>query len=108
ASEGGASLFVNGVDPGWANDVLPLAVSTICERIDELRCQEVVNYATYDNPLVLFDVMGFGRPMDETPLLLQPGVLSLAWGQVVRQLAVGLGIDLDDVTLDEQVEQLPA
>ena len=108
ANEGQASLFVNGVDPGWANDMLPLAVSTICERIDELRCQEVVNYATYDNATVLFDVMGFGKPMDEVPMLLQPGVLSLAWGQVVRQLAVGLGIDLDDVTLDEQYEQLPA
>lgn len=108
ARDGGASLFVNGVDPGWANDMLPLAVSTICERIDELRCQEVVNYATYDNALVLFDVMGFGTPMDEVPMLLQPGVLSLAWGQVVRQLAVGLGLEVGDVELREQVEQLPA
>lgn len=108
AADGGSSLFVNGVDPGWANDMLPLAVSTICERIDELRCQEVVNYATYDNATVLFDVMGFGKPMDETPLLLQPGVLSLAWGQVVRQLAVGLGVDLDDVTLEEHHEALAA
>lgn len=108
AVEGGASLFVNGVDPGWANDALPLAVSAICERIDELRCQEVVNYATYDNPSVVFDVMGFGKPMDEIPMLLQPGVLSLAWGQVVRQLAVGLGVDLADVELHEQYEDLPA
>jgi 2,4-diaminopentanoate dehydrogenase len=108
ARDGGASLFVNGVDPGWANDLLPLAVSTICERIDELRCQEVVNYATYDNPKVLFDIMGFGTPMDHTPMLLQPGILSLAWGQVVRQLAVGLGVDLDDIELHEQYEDLPA
>jgi 4-hydroxy-tetrahydrodipicolinate reductase len=27
-----------------------------------------------------------------------PGVLSLAWGSVVRQLAAGLGIELDEVT----------
>ena len=108
AAEGGASLFVNGIDPGWANDALPLALSSICERIDELRCQEIVNYATYDNATVVFDVMGFGQPMDEIPMLLQPGVLSLAWGQVVRQLAVGLGVDLDDVELREHHEQLPA
>jgi 2,4-diaminopentanoate dehydrogenase len=94
---GAASLFVNGIDPGWANDALPLALTSICERIDELRCMEVVNYATYDNALVLFDVMGFGKPLDETPLLLMPGVLTLAWGSVVRQLAAGLGVELDEI-----------
>ena len=46
----------------------------------------------------MFDVMGFGKPLDEIPMLLQPGVLSLAWGSVVRQLAAGLGISLDEVT----------
>jgi 2,4-diaminopentanoate dehydrogenase len=30
-------------------------------------------------------------------MLLQTGVLSLAWGSVVRQLAAGLGISLDEV-----------
>ncbi len=58
---------------------------------------EIVDYATYDSAAVMFDVMGFGRPMDETPMLLQPGVLSLAWGSVVRQLAAGLGLELDSV-----------
>ena len=52
---------------------------------------------TYDNPTVLFDVMGFGKPLDETPMLLQPGVLSLAWGSVVRQLAAGLDVELDEL-----------
>jgi 4-hydroxy-tetrahydrodipicolinate reductase len=46
----------------------------------------------------MFDVMGFGRPIDELPMLLQPGVLSLAWGSVVRQLAAGIGVELDEVT----------
>jgi 2,4-diaminopentanoate dehydrogenase len=102
---GAASLFVNGIDPGWANDALPLALTSICERIDELRCMEVVNYATYDNALVLFDVMGFGKPLDETPLLLMPGVLTLAWGSVVRQLAAGLGVELDEIhEVHERVE----
>jgi len=58
---------------------------------------EIVDYATYDSAVVMFDVMGFGKPMDEIPMLLQTGVLSLAWGSVVRQLAAGLGISLDEV-----------
>jgi hypothetical protein len=97
ALEGGASLFVNGIDPGFANDALALTLTGISERIDSVRCLEILDYSTYDNRKVLFDIMGFGLPMDQTPLLLQPGVLPLAWGSVVRQLAAGLGITLDSV-----------
>ncbi len=98
AAAGGASLFVNGVDPGFANDWLPLVLTSVSERIDEVRCFELLDYSTYDNATVLFDVMGFGKPLDETPMLLMPGVLSLAWGSVVRQLAAGLDVELDEVT----------
>jgi len=95
AREGNSSLFVNGIDPGFANDLLPLALAGTCQSIEQLRCMEIVNYATYDSATVMFDVMGFGKPMDEIPMLLQPGVLSIGWGSVVRQLAAGLGLELD-------------
>ncbi|MGV0747326.1 NAD(P)H-dependent amine dehydrogenase family protein [Mycolicibacter minnesotensis] len=97
ARQGGSSLFINGIDPGFANDLLPLALAGTCQSIQQIRCMEIVDYATYDSAAVMFDVMGFGKPMDETPMLLQPGVLSLAWGSVVRQLAAGLGLQLDSV-----------
>ncbi|XRQ13800.1 dihydrodipicolinate reductase [Actinomadura welshii] len=106
AAAGGASIFVNGIDPGFANDVLPLAVTGISERIDQVRCMEILNYATYDQATVLFDIMGFGRSMDDTPMLLQPGVLTMAWGSVVRQIAAGLGVELDEVA--EWHTRLPA
>jgi 4-hydroxy-tetrahydrodipicolinate reductase len=41
--------------------------------------------------------MGFAHPLDHTPILLMPGVLSLAWGCVVHVIAAGLGVKLDDV-----------
>lgn len=107
AHAGRSSLWVNGIDPGFANDVLPLALTGISERVEEVRCFEIMDYATYDNPLVLFDVMGFGRPLDDVPMLLQPGVLSMAWGSVVRQIAVALDVALD-TDLTESVERLPA
>jgi 4-hydroxy-tetrahydrodipicolinate reductase len=98
AEKAGVSLFVNGVDPGFANDALPLVLSGVCERIEEVRCSEVLNYNTYDQPMVLFDIMGFGRDLHDIPFLLTPGVLSMAWGSVVRQIAAGLGLTLTDVT----------
>ncbi|WP_339153995.1 dihydrodipicolinate reductase [Actinomadura luteofluorescens] len=106
AAAGGASVFVNGIDPGFANDVLPLAVTGISERIDQVRCMEILNYNTYDQATVLFDIMGFGRPMDDVPMLLQPGVLTMAWGSVVRQIAAGLGAELDEIA--EWHTRLPA
>ncbi|GAB3242646.1 NAD(P)H-dependent amine dehydrogenase family protein [Mycolicibacterium hippocampi] len=98
AKAGNASIFVNGIDPGFANDLLPLALAGTCQSVQQIRCMEIINYDTYDSATVMFDVMGFGGSLDDTPMLLQPGVLSLAWGSVVRQLAAGLGIELDEVT----------
>ena len=106
AQQGGSSLFINGIDPGFANDLLPLALAGNCQSIQQIRCMEIVDYATYDSAAVMFDVMGFGKPLDEVPMLLQPGVLSLAWGSVVRQLAAGLGIELDELV--EIYEREPA
>jgi hypothetical protein len=50
--------------------------------------------------------MGFGRPVDDVPLLLQPGILTTAWGSVVRQIAAGLDVTLDGI--EEHVERLEA
>jgi hypothetical protein len=54
----------------------------------------------------MFDVMGFGAPPEEVPMLLRPGVLSSAWGVTLHQLAAGLGVELDGIT--EAIEREPA
>jgi hypothetical protein len=102
----GVSCFTSGIDPGWANDLLPLVLTGTCEYITELRVMEVVNYATYAQPTVLFDTMGFGQALDAKPLLLIPGVLSFAWGGTVKALAAGLGVEIEE--LREVHERKPA
>lgn len=106
ARQGNASLFITGVDPGFANDLIPFAFASTCQSIQQVRCMEIADYATYDGATVMFDVMGFGKPLDELPILLQPGVLSIAWGTAIRQLAAGLGLAIDDIT--ETYEREPA
>ncbi len=103
----GASLHVNGIDPGFANDVLPLALSSLSQRIDLLRVSEVADYSTYYQPVVMREIFGFGKPMDEVAMLWQPGILSTAWGPVVRHLAAGLDLELDG-ELEEVVDRRPA
>ncbi len=46
---GKSSLFVNGIDPGFANDLLPLALAGTCQSIEQIRCMEIINYDTYDS-----------------------------------------------------------
>ncbi|MBO0866704.1 MAG: diacylglycerol kinase, partial [Mycobacterium sp.] len=86
--------------------LIPFALTGTCQRVEQVRCMEIADYATYDGATVMFDVMGFGKPLDELPILLQPGVLGIAWGTAIRQLAAGLGVEVDDIT--ESYEREPA
>ena len=95
--QGGTTCFTSGIDPGFANDTLPLALTGLCERIEQVRVMEIVNYATYNQPQVLFETMGFAQPLDHQPILLIPGILSLAWGSVVKQIAAGLGVEVEEL-----------
>lgn len=104
--EGGVACFTSGIDPGFANDLLPLVVSGFSERIDSIRIQENLDYSTYMQPEVLFDTMGFGRPLDHTPLLLVPGALGFAWGGPLHMIAAGLGEEIEEIR--EVTERFPA
>jgi 2,4-diaminopentanoate dehydrogenase len=106
-AKGGASMHINGIDPGFANDVLPLAMTSLSQRIDEIRVMEIADYSTYYQPVVMGELFGFGRPIDEVAMLWQPGILAMAWGSVVRQIAAALDITLDE-PLTEEVDRRPA
>ncbi|WP_055405130.1 diacylglycerol kinase, partial [Mycobacterium sp. UM_3] len=106
ARQGNSSIFISGVDPGFANDLIPFALAGTCQRVEQVRCMEIHDYASYAGAEVMH-YMGFGRPMDEIPMLLQPGILSIAWGTAIRQLAAGLGIEVDEITESYQREPAP-
>lgn len=107
AQAGGASLYITGVDPGFASDLVPLALASTCQRVEQVKCYELADYATYDGAEVMFDLMGFGHPVDSTPLLFLPGVLAMAWGTAIRMMAAGLGIEVDEITEFWEAEPAP-
>lgn len=94
---GGGSLFVSGVDPGWGNDVLPLLISGLGTTVDAIRCQEIFDYSTYDQPDSVRDLIGMGHPMEYEPLMLAPSVPTMVWGGQIRLMARALGVELDDI-----------
>jgi 4-hydroxy-tetrahydrodipicolinate reductase len=56
--------------------------------------------------MIVFDVIGFGKPMDHVPMLLEPGILTMAWGSVLHQIAAGLGVEIEEI--EEFYERRPA
>jgi hypothetical protein len=102
---GGASLFASGIDPGWANDLLPLLASGLCQEIDEIRSFEIFNYELYAQPDAVRYLVGFGQPLDGVPPMVAPGVPTMVWGGQLRLLARGLGLAIDEIR--EVVERRP-
>ncbi|MFJ7204775.1 dihydrodipicolinate reductase [Streptomyces sp. NPDC098789] len=96
-AEGGGSLFASGVDPGWGNDVLPLLISGLGSTVDVIRCQEIFDYSTYDQPDSVRHLIGMGHPMDYEPMMLMPSIPTMVWGGQIRMMARALGVELDEI-----------
>lgn len=105
AEEGGSTLLVSGVDPGWANDALAVMAAGLCTRIKTIYCQEIFDYSTYDQPHAVRVSCGFGASMDEVPMMLLPSIPTMVWGGNIRLIGRGLGLQIDEIT--EVVERLP-
>ncbi len=102
------SLHVNGIDPGFANDVLPLSLTSLSQRIDEVRVMEICDYSTYYQPVVMNELFGFGKPDGPARLAVgSPG--SWVWRGAAwsARSPPASGIVLDE-PLTEEVDRRPA
>jgi hypothetical protein len=94
---GGTTMYVNGIDPGFSGDLLPLAALSLCESVESVHVQEIVDYGSYDDGEFTGASFGFGAlPDDEPPMLFLPGVLASIWGGPVRLLADELGVEVEE------------
>ena len=85
--EAGTSFFTSGIDPGYGNAGVTIGALGLCSEVRTVRMMEIVNYATWDNPFTMFEIMGFGKADPAQSLLLSPGSTTLAWGPVVALVA---------------------
>jgi 4-hydroxy-tetrahydrodipicolinate reductase len=94
-AEGGTSCFTTGIDPGFANDLLPMTLTGVCGRVDRVTASEILDYATYTGD---YRPMGFGEPPEYRAVLEIPEVLVMAWGGTVPMMADAMGVELDEIT----------
>jgi 2,4-diaminopentanoate dehydrogenase len=94
---GKASLYASGIEPGFAGDHLVLTLTTMSQRIRSIRTQEIFGYEHYPVEFTMFEVFGFGKPLDHRCLMELPGVQTSAWGPPVQLVADQLGVELDEI-----------
>jgi hypothetical protein len=105
--EGGTSFYTSGIDPGFGNAGLAISTLALCREVRTVRMMEIVNYATWNNPFTMMEIMGFGKSGTNSSLLLAPGSLSLAWGPVVQLVAHALDVPLDGIAETFEILEAP-
>jgi len=109
-AQGNTSFYVTGINPGWVDEVLPLAMSALCRDIDHIHIREYADCAKYPSAGLIFDVMGFGKTPAEIDAGAVPdmSVMSDFFAQAVAALAHGLGLVLDDIVQSREFALAPA
>jgi hypothetical protein len=96
-SVGNSTLFINGIDPGFSGDVLPLAALQITDQIEQIRVQEICDYGTYEDPDFTGMAFGFGQAPEADPLMSLPGVLTGIWGGMLKMVAEAINVEIEEI-----------
>ncbi len=104
AMAGGVTIYTSGIEPGFAGDQFAILLTTLSNRIRSIHAQEIFDYSAYPNRDLMVTAMGFGEPLDYTPLLELEGAQQFAWGPPIGLVAKALGVELDRI--DESYERV--
>jgi hypothetical protein len=104
-AEGGTTLHGAGIHPGFSGDLLPMTVSRLCSRIDQVVVQEVADLAPHPSHKMNFEGLGFGRDPDEARADHSPLIRTMEsiFRESMLLIADGLGITVDDMTTEFDV-----
>jgi 2,4-diaminopentanoate dehydrogenase len=99
---GGSTFFGTGIEPGFMCDALALSLTSVSRDIRSVRAQEVISYATYDQPRYHVSHGGiWGAPFHGGyAASFGERLLAAGMGAPVRLLADALRVDLDDVVAE--------
>ena len=94
---GGASIYSAGPSPGFITESIPLVLTTMERRLDLLKIEEFADMSDRGDSPEMFALLGFGtKPTPEFISRLEQ-ITALHFGASLRQLAIALGLPLDEV-----------
>lgn len=101
-AQGGTSIHSTGSSPGFISEAVPLVLSSLQRRLDNLTINEYADLSRRDSPDLLFTIMGFGSD----PAAYDPRRLSFgkeSFGPSLHLVADALGTPLDTVEASGEV-----
>lgn len=98
--EGNSTFHSTGLNPGWLGDVVPLTMSSLSSRIDQVYVREITNFEFYPSPEIMFGMMGFGKTDAEFAQAIERYEywLTNLFRENIQMIADGLGVKLDTIT----------
>lgn len=63
-ADGGSSVYATGSSPGFITDALPLALLSMQRTVESIQIDEFANLSRRPSPHLLFELMGFGKPLE--------------------------------------------
>ncbi|MBO7702706.1 MAG: hypothetical protein J6S36_07385 [Eggerthellaceae bacterium] len=94
---GNASLYMNGQEPGYAENQAML-LSTCSNTIKCLTITEMYNYSTNKNAMEMVPSFGFGLDEDDDCMLQVPEIQYAVWGSTIQHIADEFGVELEGMT----------
>jgi len=61
---GGSSIHATGSSPGFITEVVPFALLSLQRHAESIEIEEFADLSQRDSPHLLFEQMGFGRPIE--------------------------------------------
>ncbi len=92
---GNVSLHGTGIHPGGITERFPLMVTALSREITHVRAEEFSDIRSYDAPLVVSDIMLFGKTPEEAAKSPMLQMLGGGFTQSIDMVADALGFDLD-------------
>jgi 2,4-diaminopentanoate dehydrogenase len=99
---GGSSVYATGSSPGFITDALPYTLLSLQRRVDAVEIDEFANLSRRDSPHLLFELMGFGRPVDSFDPS-RASYLLAEFGPPLGALAEAAGLVVDEWTAEGEV-----
>ncbi len=99
---GGTSIHGTGSSPGFISEAVPLVLTSTQRHLDSLSIEEYADLSRRNSPVLLFDLMGFGKE----PAAFDRGRWAhgeQSFGPSLRLVADALGLPLDAVEASGEV-----
>ena len=101
-ASGGASIHSTGSSPGFITEAVPLVLTSLQRRLDRLHIAEFANLSSRNSPVLLFELMGYGKvPSEFDPRRWAFGADS--FGPSLRLIGEALGRPLDSIDSSGEV-----